>query len=82
MSEDKKQALRKSFAGKPVSQMTPEERDVFDADFQYGFGGKPAQNNAATNDASPEEPRDSNISVHQLFGLFQKKWEDLLCMAH
>ena len=72
MSEDKKQALRKSFAGKSVSQMTKEEREVFDADFQYGFGGKPAQNNAATNDALPEETPASAISVHKLFGLFQK----------
>ena len=38
MTEDEKQAQRDSFAGKPVSQMTPEERAVFDADFQYGFG--------------------------------------------
>ena len=72
MNEDKKQMLRKSFAGKSVSQMTKEEREVFDADFQYGFGGKPAQNNAATNDALPEEPPASAISVHKLFGLFQK----------
>ena len=73
VNEDKKQALRKSFAGKSVSQMTPEEREVFDADFQYGFGGKAVQKNTATNDALPEEPRASGISVQRLFGLFQKK---------
>jgi len=72
MNEDKKQMLRKSFAGKPVSQMTPEEREVFDVDFQYGFGGKPAQDNAATNDDLPEEAPAAAISVHKLFGLFQK----------
>ena len=43
MNEAKKQMLRKSFAGKSVSQMTKEEREVFDADFQYGFGDKPSQ---------------------------------------
>ena len=37
MTEDEKQALRDSFLGKPVSQMTSEERTVFDADFQYGL---------------------------------------------
>ncbi|MDG1103218.1 MAG: hypothetical protein P8N75_07570 [Ascidiaceihabitans sp.] len=73
MNEAKKQMLRKSFAGKSVSQMTKEEREVFDADFQYGFGDKASQSNTATNDASPEEPPASPISVHQLFGLFQKK---------
>ena len=72
MDEDKKQALRKSFAGKSVSQMTKEEREVFDADFQYGFGDKPSRSNTATNDALPEEPSASAISVHKLFGLFQK----------
>jgi hypothetical protein len=30
MTEEEKQALRKSFAGKSVSQMTPDERKVFD----------------------------------------------------
>ena len=73
MTEDEKQALRDSFAGKPVSQMTSEERIVFDADFQYGFGGKPAQKNTASKDNSPKKPPASNISVHQLFGFFQKK---------
>jgi len=72
MNEDKKQMLRKSFAGKSVSQMTKEEREVFDADFQYGFGDKPSQVNTAANDALSEEPPASAISVHKLFGLFQK----------
>lgn len=72
MNEDKKQMLRKSFAGKSVSQMTKEEREVFDADFQYGFGDKPSQVNTAANDALPEEKPASAISVHKLFGLFQK----------
>jgi len=42
MTEEEKQALRNSFAGKSVSQMTPDERKVFDEDFQYGFGNKPS----------------------------------------
>ena len=38
MTEEEKQALRNSFAGKAVSDMTAEERKVFDQDFQYRFG--------------------------------------------
>ena len=38
MTEEEKQAIRASFAGKRVSQMTALERQVFDEDFQYGFG--------------------------------------------
>tara|TARA_B100000497_G_scaffold76544_1_gene85655 strand:- start:340 stop:465 length:126 start_codon:yes stop_codon:yes gene_type:complete len=37
MNEDRKAELRKSFAGKAVSEMNDEERQVFDADFQYGL---------------------------------------------
>ena len=44
MTEDEKQTLRNSFAGKKVSQMSPAEREVFDEDFQYGFGNPPIEN--------------------------------------
>ena len=37
MTEQEKQAIRASFAGKRVSQMTALERKVFDEDFQYGI---------------------------------------------
>ena len=37
MNEDRKAELRKSFAGKAVSEMNDEERQVFDSDFQYGL---------------------------------------------
>ena len=33
MTEEKKQALRNSFVGKAMSEMTAEERKVFDQDF-------------------------------------------------
>ena len=36
MTEQEKHAIRASFAGKRVSQMTALERKVFDEDFQYG----------------------------------------------
>ena len=37
MTEDEKQAIRTSFAGKRVSQMTALERKVFDEDFLVFF---------------------------------------------
>ena len=40
MIEDEKQAIRTSFAGKKVSQMTELERKVFDEDFQYGVAAR------------------------------------------
>ena len=41
MVEDKKQALRNSFAGKKVSEMTQEERELFEQEFEYGFSKNP-----------------------------------------
>ncbi|MDB4169009.1 hypothetical protein N9747_03185 [Planktomarina sp.] len=41
MTEDEKQTLRKSFSGKKVSQMSRAEREVYDENFQYGFGSPP-----------------------------------------
>ena len=35
MNEDRKAELRKSFAGEAIFEMSDEERQVFDADFQY-----------------------------------------------
>jgi hypothetical protein len=43
MTEDEKQAIRASFAGKRVSQMTDIERQVFDEDFQYGVASRGSQ---------------------------------------
>lgn len=45
MTEEEKQAIRASFSGKRVSQMTALERKVFDEDFQYGVAAQsPAKN--------------------------------------
>ena len=43
MTEEEKQAIRASFAGKKVSQMTALERKVFDEDFQYGVAARSTQ---------------------------------------
>ncbi len=37
MTEEEKQAFRNSFSRKKVSKMTPEERELFDKQFQYDF---------------------------------------------
>jgi len=44
MTEDEQQAIRASFAGKRVSQMTALERKMFDEDFQYGAPTRGSQN--------------------------------------
>jgi len=44
MTEDEQQAIRASFAGKRVSQMTALERKMFDEDFQYGVATRGSQN--------------------------------------
>ena len=40
MTDDEKQALRNSMAGKKVSEMTAQERELFDQEFQYRFKDK------------------------------------------
>ena len=41
MTDDEKQALRNSMAGKKVSKMTAQERELFDQEFQYGLNDTP-----------------------------------------
>ena len=47
MTEDEKQAIRASYVGKKVSQMTVLERKVFDEDFQYGVAARSPQSTLA-----------------------------------
>ena len=73
MTEDEKQSLRNSFAGKKVSQMSPTEREVFDEDFRYGFGNRPVQNRATSKANLPKILPASTLRVLQSMGLTQKK---------
>ena len=41
MTDEEKQALRNSMAGKKVSEMTAQERELFDQEFQYGLNDTP-----------------------------------------
>ena len=37
MTEEKKKALRNSMAGKKVSELNLEERELYDVEFKYNF---------------------------------------------
>jgi len=72
-TEDEKQTLRNSFAGKKVSQMSPAEREVYDEDFQYGFGNPPIENRGTSKAKLPKILPTSTLKVLQRMGLAQKK---------
>ena len=61
MTEDEKQAIRASFAGKKVSQMTALERKVFDEDFQYGVAARSSQTTVAVKGFNKRQSRLSSI---------------------
>lgn len=63
MTEEEKQAIRASFAGKRVSQMTEIERKVFDEDFQYGVRAQSGHRHAST---SGDARTSSRVSVSGL----------------
>lgn len=71
--EPRRQALRNSFAGKAVSEMTAEERKVFDQDFQYGFGKKPAKNLAVVKSTPPVRSKAATLTVLKLTSLVREK---------
>jgi hypothetical protein len=73
MTEEEKKALRKSFAGKAVSQMTRQERKLFDEEFQYGFGNQAKQKTAFINSAPPTVPTGSTMSFLKRMNLVVKK---------
>ena len=73
MTEDEKQTLRNSFAGKKVSQMSPAEREVYDEDFQYGFGNPPIEKRGTSKAKLPKILPTSTLKVLQRMGLAQKK---------
>ena len=67
MTEDEKQAIRASFAGKKVSQMTELELKVFDEDFQYGVAGRSSQTTVAVKGFNKRQSR--LLSVLRWLGL-------------
>ena len=61
MTEDEKRAIRASFAGKRVSQMTESERKVFDEDFQYGVEARSHQTNVVVKNSVKQKSTISSI---------------------
>ena len=56
MSDDEKQALRNSIAGKKVSEMTVQEHKLFDQEFQYGLNDTPQIKRDAIKSELPLKP--------------------------
>ena len=67
MTEEEKQTIRASFAGKKVSQMTAIERKVFDEDFQYGVAARSSAKNVAVKGVNKRQSTVS--SILKLLGL-------------
>ena len=55
MTEEKKVALRKSMAGKKVSELNPEEREFYDTEYKYklAISNKPLET-PAVSDQTPD----------------------------
>ena len=81
MTAGKKQAFRNSFSGKKVSEMTPEERELFDKEFRYGFS-KDTNSKPTSKKSKPlARPKDftmgfltrMNLIIKKIIGFLGKK---------
>ena len=73
MTDDEKQALRNSMAGKKVSEMTAQERKLFDQEFQYGFNDKPQIKPADIKPELPSKPKDLTMGFLSRMNLIVRK---------
>ena len=73
MTEEELQALRNSFAGKKVSEMTAEEREQFDKEFQYGFSNNSNSKPAAKKSNPLPQPKDLTMGFLNRMNLLTKK---------
>ena len=73
MTDDQKQALRNSMAGKKVSEMTAQERELFDQEFQYGFKDKPQIKPAYIKSEQPSKPKDLTMGFLSRMNLIVRK---------
>ena len=73
MNEEGKQALRNSFAGKKVSEMTPQERELFDKEFQYGFARKSNSKPDPSKSKPLSKPKDLTMGFLSRMNLIVKK---------
>ena len=73
MNEEGKQALRNSFAGKKVSEMTPQERELFDKEFQYGLAQKSNSKSDPSKSKPMSKPKDLTMGFLSRMNLIVKK---------
>ena len=73
MTDEEKQALRNSMAGKKVSEMTAQERELFDQEFEYGLSDTPQINSAATKSELPSKPKDLTMGFLSRMNLIVRK---------
>ena len=73
MTDDEKQALRNSMAGKKVSEMTAQERKLFDQEFQYGFKDKPQIKPTDIKSELPSKPKDLTMGFLSRMNLIVRK---------
>ena len=69
MTEEEKQIIRASYAGKRVSQMTKLERQVFDEDFSYGFSATPKRNRSSPSFSNTETMISMTSKILRRLGL-------------
>ena len=72
MTGEEKQAIRASFAGKRVSQMTKLERQVFDEDFQYGITTQSGRLQSSVDPQLGNNAPSVALSLLRKIGLFRK----------
>ena len=73
MTDEEKQALRNSMAGKKVSEMTAQERELFDQEFQYGLNDTPQIKCGALKSEQPSKPKDHTMGFLSRMNLIVRK---------
>ena len=73
MTAEEKQALRHSMAGKKVAEMTAQERELFDKEFQYGLNDTPQIKRGALKSEQPSKPKDHTMGFLSRMNLIVRK---------
>lgn len=73
MTKEEKQAFRKSSCGKKVSEMTQEERELFDNEFHYGFSNIPYSKPNSKRSRPLLKPKDLTMSFLSRMNLIAEK---------
>ena len=73
MTDDQKLALRNSMAGKKVSVITAQERELFDQEFQYGLNDTPQIKRGALKSEQPSKPKDHTMGFLSQMNLIVRK---------